>query len=67
MNQTKLNQALSYLTKQKMKAAAQKTGAADYAQYQIKTGAISTAALRDQGMAFFKKRNEPAAYQTTTK
>ncbi|MCY7492437.1 N-acetylglucosaminidase [Bacillus safensis] len=67
VNQTKLNQALSYLTKQKMKAAAQKTGAADYAQYQIKTGVISTAALRDQGLAFFKKRNETAAYTTTTK
>ena len=67
VNQTKLNQALSYLTKQKMKAAAQKTGATDYGQYQIKTGVISTAALRDQGMTFFKKRNEPAAYTTTTK
>ncbi|MFS0654162.1 SPOR domain-containing protein [Bacillus sp. 179-C3.3 HS] len=67
VNQTKANQALNYLTKQHTKAVAQKTGATDYGQYQIKTGSIATTALRDQGIAFFKKRNEAVVSTTTTK
>ncbi|MFB8735946.1 hypothetical protein ACEQPO_26615 [Bacillus sp. SL00103] len=45
----------------------QKTGTADYAQYQIKQVPSQQLHCATKAWHFFKKRNEPAVYQTTTK